>query len=395
MIRCSLFLLFCFLLSTCTVSYLDSGQLIPAAQEPVAMDFQLEGDLILIQAEVNGRSGTFLLDNGFSMSALDPEFARKAGVTFHDKGGLRDANNQRMEILKTIVDTVRIEGQTFVGTGFYEIETSTFFPCYPVDGIIGATIMNKINWELDFAAQRLRLSSVPFEKPGIRWAVDFIDNNSTLVKLSFRDKTVKAKIDLGSTGGIKLDTEHFRDAFSGTSVVKRMGRFSLSAAGLGGEETAYETASVLPVGYQEEEMPRGARLELRSGLKYPAYVGLEYLRNYDLVINSTAGHYILTPVAGEELPDQLRSYGLAIYQIDGTWRVILLTAGDPLLSKVQIMDEVEELDGAPMSRFPDICAYKDYLATKVDQQAPLNIVLNRTGERLELPYRPEQTMNLR
>jgi hypothetical protein len=281
-----------------------------------------------------------------------------------------------------------------VKTGFYEIETSRFFPCYPIDGIIGASIMNKINWEIDFQTQQLRISSLPFDHPGFKWNVDFSDNNSNLVKLTVQGKTVNAKIDLGSSGGIKLDADHFRKVFSGSTVVKRLGIFSLSAGGLGKVDTAYETVSPIPVAHYSEVLPRKARIGINYKLKYPAYIGLEYLREYQLTINSTTRQYILSEVEQEVDTEEIQPYGLGIYLIDGHWRVIQLIPNDPLVRSVRILDEVTLLDGEPISRFPDICAYKAYLKEKLEQKQTLSLVLKRTGESLELPYRPSQTMNL-
>ncbi len=386
----SLILLF----ATCTVSYFDNGHLIPAGNEPVVMDFTLVEDVIVIDAEINGVKGRFLLDNGFSLSAVDPEFAQRAQIEFKDKGNLRDANNRRLEIAKTLVDTVRLQGHTFVGTGFYEIETSRFFPCYPIDGEIGASIMNKIHWEFDFQSGRLRMSSTPFDNQGFHWKVDFINNNSSIAKVAFNGHEGKAKIDLGSSGGIKLDMAHFRKAFSGSTVIKRVGMFSLSAAGLGGVDTSYQTISKIPVIPQGETLPIDARIKLSYDLKYPAYIGLEYLRNYHLTINSTERQYILSPVESLEEQEDLRAYGLAIYKAEGSWQVIQLNPSDPLVGQIRIRDEVMTLDGEPIDRFPDVCAYKTYLKEKIELEAPIKIVLKRSGEAIELPYRVSKTTNL-
>lgn len=378
----------------CTVSYLDSGYLIPSVNDPVSLDFTMQEDLILIEAEVNGIKGEFLLDNGFSMSAVDPEFAEKANIRFKGEATLRDANNAKLEIGKALVDTVRIQGQTFVNTGFYEIETSRFFPCYPVDGIIGASIINKINWEIDFSGQKIRLSSRPFDRPGTKIKVDFINNNSSLLDLTVHGQAVRAKIDLGSSGGIKLDAARYRAAFAGSEVIKRTGMFSLSAAGLGAVDTSYQTVESLPVNYGGQPLSNATRIGLNNGLKYQGYVGLEYFRGYHLIINSTEREYILSDGGMPEQPDEL-SYGLAIYLVEGSWKIIQMNPNDPLLQAVPLLSEVESVDGAPISRFPDICAYKAYLKEKIEQEETLRIGLKDSGELIELPYRRRVSITLK
>jgi hypothetical protein len=246
---------------------------------------------------------------------------------------------------------------------------------------------------VDFENRQIRISSRPFDNPGFKWEVDFINNNSNIVELAFKGQSARAKIDLGSTSGIKLDADHFRQTFSGTEVVKRIGMFSLSAAGLGGVDTAYQSAQAIPVTFRGEALPHKTRVGISNDLKYPVYVGLGYLQQYHLTINATAGHYILRALDQEE-PEELRSYGLAIYKIAGSWKIIQLYPENGEVRQLKLMDEVALLDGAPITRFPDICAYKTYLKEKVKRRESLRLVLQGSDEVIELPYRVNQTTNL-
>ena len=53
-------------------------------------------------------------------------------------------------------------------------------------------------------------------------------------------------------------------------------------------------------------------------------MGLEYLKNYNIIINSRQREYILSPVEGQEQPLPKEDFGLSIYPVDGIYKVILI-----------------------------------------------------------------------
>ena len=60
-----------FLSSCINISNFDRGHFISANNEPVEIEFEVLSDLIIIKAEINGVTGNFLYDNGFSLSAVN------------------------------------------------------------------------------------------------------------------------------------------------------------------------------------------------------------------------------------------------------------------------------------------------------------------------------------
>ncbi|MEM9022745.1 MAG: retropepsin-like aspartic protease [Bacteroidota bacterium] len=161
------------LLSGClTISRFERGRLKPAPIPVTEVAFEQVKGLIVLEATVNGVKGRFLLDNGFSLSALNPGFAARAGIRFRGSVKLVDANKKSTQTGEATVDNVVIGQHTFLRTGFYAIDTRRFFPCDSLDGVIGASIINKINWQIDFNTQRLRLSPEPFAASGQALAID-------------------------------------------------------------------------------------------------------------------------------------------------------------------------------------------------------------------------------
>src|SRR5690606_36727620 len=105
-------------------------------------------------------------DNGFSRCSLDSACAARIHIDFVSRSNLTDFNKRTVSAPKAAIDTARIAHFLFVETDFHEISTAHIFPRLEVDGILGASIINKPNWEIEFDARQIRLSSTPFQNKG-------------------------------------------------------------------------------------------------------------------------------------------------------------------------------------------------------------------------------------
>ncbi len=384
-------LFLCILLSAkgcITVADFDKGKLIANSDAIVEMPFQLENGLIVIEAEVNGIKGKFLFDNGFSLSAVNQQFAGKAGIQFKSKSRLTDANSRSVTIPLATVDMVRLGHLDFVQTGFYQINTNLFFPCTPIDGIIGASIINKANWEIDFGQKILRVSSQVFNNSGIKLNVSFNDNNTSFTTFLINgDSPVKCKIDFGKNSALSLRYDDVISFMKGTPVEKFTGARALSAHGLGQTETFYITASPFQIKHKDNQLP-SSRATITQNQKYSGYVGIEYFKDFLVTINSTEKKYILSDTSVKENNEtENLSYGLSIYFQEEKWIIIQKNETDSLLTGINLYDEVSEIDNTPMTSFSTICEFKSYMEEKKQKKEPLILKTNSISKPLILPYK--------
>lgn len=381
---------FSLLIGCMTDSGLDRGHFVSDTSEPVKFDIDYVSELIIISAEVNGVSGKFLFDNGFSLSAVSPDFGKRANIQFGGGASVRDANSNSASVPEATVDTVSIAGLAFVNTGFYQMDTKKFFPCDTIDGVIGASIINKANWRIDFENMEMQISAAPFPEEGSKLGFTVSRNNSSFVKVSVKGITVKCKIDLGSTDVLNFDWRHVGDAFIGLPCVKGIGIMSLSAHGLGNVDTTYATAEEQLVSHSGTELTRPGTVLLEKDLKYEGYIGLSYFKGYDVIINSTDKQYILK---GNEEPEDMAidsSYGVGIYLVEDTWKIIHLNANDPLLSDIELMTEIRMIDSLPMSNFASICDYRQYVKDKLETKQSMTVSLVGRTDELKLLYRARE-----
>lgn len=381
-------------LSSCTISNFDRGHFIPTDNEPVEIEFEVLSDLIIIKAEINGVSGNFLFDNGFSLSAVNQEFANRAHIDFNNSSNMRDVNNNRARTPESTVDSVVISNQTFIETGFYRTNTSSFFPCDSIDGIIGASIINKANWKINFEKKKIQISSLPFKEKGNKLPISFSNNNSSFTTISILGIPYKCKIDLGNTKSLEIDRTYAKGSYEGLLAEKRIGITSISSNGLGKSDTVYYLSENLQLSHLDNNLPVQTRVLIKDKLKYQGYIGINYLNDYEeVIINSTEKEYVLVNPK-ESLPAEVdSSFGVALYPIDKVWKIIQIDSHDSALSKIELMDEVIMIDSLPVSRFENICAYKEYIKMKINKNESLMIYL-KDSISLELPFRKNKIQKI-
>ncbi len=368
-----------------TSSDYTRGTFIPTNSEPVSIPFTRISKLIIIEAKINGVQGKFLFDNGFSMSAINADFAKKANVEFSGSSNIRDANSKRKKVKEATIKTVEINGQQFINTGFYLINTKAFLPCDDIDGVIGASIINKANWKIDFQNLDIKISSKPFNEEGFRLNNYFNRTNTTHTNIKINNIDINAMIDLGSTSSIKLSKKKYLNAFKGGLVEKKHGILSLSTTGLGNIQLSYLTSKQYKIKQGNNQLPLMSTILFRGNNKYPGYLGVDFFDEFNVIINSTENEYILSQNSIEKTEQREQSYGVVIYQIDNNWIIMQKDLNNSQLSNLKIMDAVQRLDSKDMSHFKDNCSLKEYLKQKSDRKEALQITVNKTT--YNLPYK--------
>ena len=365
------------LLNSCTISSdFNKGYLIPAKLQPVTIPFTRISKLIVIEAEINGVVGRFLFDNGFSFSAVNQNFAKRAGIDFDSSSTVKDANNKRAKLKEATVNSANINGQLFKNTGFYLVNTSLFLPCEDIDGIIGASIIRKINWKINFQTKNMQISSIPFKSQGFKLQTHFKNNNSTLADIVIQGHSVDVKIDLGSNGSLKLSNKKYAKQFQSLPAEKQIGIQSLSATGLGDFQTSYYTKDKIELRHSDLVFPVSSRVLLRDNLKYEGYLGIDYFDEYELTINSLNDEYILELVKDHKSKDRDKSYGVSMYLVDGIWKVILKDGNDKILQDIKIMDTIQKIDGLAISNFENMCSFRNYIKNKKELSENMTITIN-------------------
>jgi len=376
-----------FLLPSCiNFNNFDRGYL-QNPVEAVVIPFETYRGLIIIPAKVNGVPGKFLFDNGASYSCVNQDFADKAKINFKSGAKISDGNNRKTQIKEATADDISIEEVHFINTGVYLIDTKQFFPCNDeIDGIIGASIINKVNWSIDFQQEQIEISSSPFENEGLVFDIGFSSNNSTFISFRINDQDVRAKVDFGYQGELKLRAKEYQNHFSGLNAIQNIGISSLSISGLGKSDTTYQIREGINMTHKGESLPFPPAVNLTKNLKYSARLGTDFFRNYEVIINSSQKKYLLAPIEKGTENASYKNYGLAIYEVEGIYRIIQVNPQQIADFPIEVMDEVADIDGESVAQFNNHCEMRAYMAEKIKKQETLYLRLQGQNEDWEFPY---------
>jgi len=235
--------------------------------------FEYVNGLIVLKAKVNSVEGRFLFDNGATHSCFNKGFARRSNVIFTKKTRITDGNNNKTYLRKAKVEKIEIDKAIFSDTQAYLIDTKKFFPCDPVDGIIGASIINAVNWKIDFEKKKLLLSLKPFEADGLKMKMDISSSsNSTFINFKLNKKTLRTKIDFGFKGELKVNSYKKRFSLSGIKTERRTGISSLSVTGLGNIDATKIIHRDFNLSYLNKQLPISPEVTLTKYLKYDAII---------------------------------------------------------------------------------------------------------------------------
>ncbi len=370
-------------LGACGHSYFGKGYLEKPAEKVVSDSIWMDEGLVFIRARVNGVEGNFLIDNGFSSSGMDAAFMKKCQLKFKGQSGATDANNQKVSLAKGKVRDIEIAGFHFKKTKAYQIDTKVFFPCYSVDGVIGASIINKANWHFNFKAKKLRISTEPFELDGQKIPAIYYSNNRAGLPLRIKGIEVNCRVDLGMSAAMKLRMRDFKTALQGEEAKFILGSTSISVGGLAKPDTVIETKEAFPIYNGDEKLEEPTQIRLQKKIKYPATVGMGYLKRYELVINTDNSEYILKPQSKSAA--EVKGYSAGLYHKKGQVVLVATTMGSSYSLPLEVGDTVNSINGLSADSIMDICDLKSALQKHKKQEDSLSLEIKGKG-RIILPF---------
>lgn len=385
-----------FSLISCNLDLFLKEKLLRSFDEPVEIPFYSWKNGILIEVEINGQVGLFLFDNGFSQSAINPEFASKAKIKFKKTRNINDANRKKQSLLITRIKEAKISGQTFLNTKFYQLDTKTFAPCIELDGIIGASIINLINWEINNTSNTIKMSSIAFDNEGFKFQVEFLGNNQSQTDITVNDVEIKTIIDFGAISTeLVLNKELHSIFFRDFNAITNIGSYAFSTHGIGKPITWHLLSNKFKVKNNENTFPIESNMSLVEGTKHQGVLGATFFDNYNIVtINSTKKEYILSGLNSPIKPSfaNTKTYGIVLHIIDDEWKVIRKEKQNPLLREIELYSIVKFVDDIEISQI-NICEFEKFLNSKIEKKEDLIITFE--DERvLILPFQKPKLSNL-
>lgn len=349
--------------------------------------FDFQQSHIYFKAKINGIEGTFIFDNGFTVTGLDDDFARRCGIVADSSITLADANEAEAEGQMASAARIQIADVQFLNTKVAILNTDGLPACQKVDGFIGSSVINKANWKIDFDQRKLQFSSRPFIDQGLRCAYTISRSNRHFIEFRYEGVPFWVHIDLGSSGELELNKQAFTPIFAGLHAQMNIGASSLALFGMNAVDTFYTLNRPFKFGYSKYLITNSPRIELQRDVEH-ARLGLGYLHQFNLIINSDAKEYILTPNKLLTTNREEKDYGVVFYPVDGQQRLVRLSACENVAKYGLTLGEVvEKVDGQAVENLGDWCAIKTYVRNKARQGEPLRLKIR--GRKDECVLQPD------
>jgi Aspartyl protease len=257
--------------------------------------FEIVEDWIALKPIINGVETTLLFDTHAGLTTLSTEFAKKVKLTKKGQIGVQDA---KRELQKT--DIYKIN---FLKIGDLECKNSscvtTFLPSFMTlvgfEGILGADVINRFNWKINFDSKQITITDKRVEKEANAEEFYFyMNNNVPYVTLKLDEKPYEnALIDFGSGGGISFPYNLGSSLNDTISIGEYPARIRLSNGlfGYGEADTCY----YLPVenfSIGQVKLPRvKTEVSKKSNL---LILGMGVFSQYNIVIDNNNYRYFLT-----------------------------------------------------------------------------------------------------
>jgi hypothetical protein len=230
-----------------TISVLQKGKV---AQKNFReqVPFESRAGLIVIRVTINGREHHFIFDSG-ATNCVTKELAEELKLKPVLDQTAEDAEGRKGGVQFALIDELKIGNISFANTGaaIIDLQAVPELACLQVDGLIGANLMRKACWQIDYKKQTLtfsdRTDSLTFSEAAFSFGFYPVVSGTPLIDVEVNGVKSKENVfDTGSSGDVLLPGKTFEKLLkkkeSPLQYIRGAGSNSAGLYGAG-NDTAY------------------------------------------------------------------------------------------------------------------------------------------------------------
>lgn len=358
----------------------SEGEVAPHPDFLAEIPFEAPLQLIIIPVEIRGKTFRFLFDTG-APNVLSEELFRELALPVVRKGRVKDSNRQAQKLIFTRLDEITIAGVKFRNTGALvaNLNAALEISCLEIDGIIGANLMKEAAWQIDYAAQTLRLAdSLPdlLANRDSAWVLPFNTSSQFTPKITLQigGQTVEdITFDSGSGGHLVAKLDTWEKLSEKPPHYKMVG---LGAAGLYGRVIDSVYIALTP-DIRAGEQALGSAI-VNFGQKSSKKIGNQFLGDFIVTIDWAENRIYLQPRGNER--QSLQGPGFSPHFEAGKLMVSSVLEGGPAAEAgLQRGDRLLFVNGIDCINLTE-SGYCKLLLEKPWNKAPtLDMVVERKG----------------
>jgi len=358
--------------------------------------FERASQLIKINVGLNSskEKHDFIFDTGAGTTVVSKKLADLLGLKKISDITVKDAlgNASQQDIVN--IDSLDINGHKFYNINAVVVEFGKYSPvnCLGTDGIIGANVLSKCNWTVDYQRKILTATDTDlvFHQPSVS-----LPFNSAVphIDIQIGGATIKDVIvDLGSNESVTLPSSVL-DQTPGLKISNMAYRkIDGMAEGLNG--THMDTVWM----YSSDNIKLGSQIyshiSVSQSRNYLAKVGADFWDKNLIGLDYKNHKLLVSKNSDEPQKNYLKGYGFKVANRDGKYIISLLVDNSPAADAgLKIGDEVLELNNQPVATlFSDYCEGLSWQTGHMDEETQLTVkMLKNNKEYLKLKnadYRP-------
>jgi hypothetical protein len=249
--------------------------------------FQEDKGFIIVKILINNKLQRFIFDTGAS-TIIDKGFAKTLSYKRIGSQVHQDALGHKQVLKKIQLKEITIGAVHFnsVIANIADMRRLKMDVCVDVVGILGANMMNKAVWQIDYQRHTITLtnSSDSLTQPINKQVVSFyaVGKGTPKIRLS-SDSTYldEAELDTGSNGGINLSKDVLPSRFESQNFVKILGNTN----GLFTSRNDTSATTIIPNLVLGDRLTvQNAVVTFNSTMPF-ALIGNHFLRNYLVTID--------------------------------------------------------------------------------------------------------------
>lgn len=364
----------------------------------VSFPFEFEGDLIFISVVISGETYKFLLDSG-APNVISPDVAKKINAKKISRMNNRDSQgNSSVEDIVTI-DNILIEDINFFNTAAVVIpfDNTPYLACMKIDGIIGANLMKKAIWKIDYKSQVITITS---SMDSLALPINHIDIDfsPTLVGLPYIDIAVEDTrvknilLDLGSNGFLDFKTDKIEDILENDQSLSKIGIYGNASSGIYGSGKV-DTSHIVKL----PKIVLGKSMLLKNQTSFysvngSSVIGNKFFKNYDVIFNWFSKEMIFVPQI-EPQESFLSTIGFSIgYSENSIYVKSLIENSSALKEGLKLGDRIVEIDGVNYELMNEEQYCKIVEHSPVHDKEEIDISVNRNGKILTFRLQKEKLL---
>ncbi len=377
--------------------FAQSGQ-VETKNFVVKIPIEIWNNLITLKVKVNGQELRFMWDNGFSISGIDEYWVKQLKmIPFGDPNNsiaLVDGNNAQVNLDYLYAQKLEIGSVSILQSPFLHFETRSITQSkdLKIDGVLGSSIINKLNWNFNFDAGFVEVSDQPFDTKATDEVIPFaiIPTNLHFMAIKFNGNETFCQVDFGANSP---DIEIYRDNavfFKNAKASKIMGQNSISVGGMAPIDTMYTIRDTYTWQLGEKDFNFKPKINFAKSNNGVVIGNRLFRERYNLIINTGDQKvYVLTNRKKTELEFIDKAYGYFMLVQDGRFKVIQIAPNDNTQKHtLKLGDEVVLINDKKPSDFIDNYALIKYQKDLLNSNKSLKLTLpNKKTIKLQaVPY---------